>query len=136
MAEHHFVTLGAFPFKATGITIGGQQRTINTNANALSRRPVQTSDYISAFLVIAIEGYLQGVDTQSETAVDHLLRLRHNLKTEVRKDSNLLVIDWLGEGSLETYNVLKNDDFALTLGWTVQEIHRIDFAVTLNCEET
>ena len=46
------------------------------------------------------------------------------------------MIDWLGAGSLETYNVLKNDDFALTLGWTVQEIHRIDFAVTLNCEET
>jgi len=129
----HFLTLGAFPFRAREVTLGGVPRQIGVGANALSAEPVQTTDYISGYMVVAISGFLQGVDTQGETAVAHLARLRHNLRTEVAKDSNLLTINWAGLGDLEQYRVFKNDDLALTLTWNVQASYRIDFALTLNC---
>lgn len=129
-----FLTLGAFPFHAKRVVIGARPRTIGVSCNALSAEPVQTVDFVSGFMPVTIEeAWLQGLDTLSETAAHHLVRLRANLKTEVGKNHNTLSITWNWSDTLETYRVFKNEDYALTLGWTVQETHRVGFSLTLNC---
>ena len=133
MPDHHFVTLGAFPFKATAVHIGAKPRTVNVSANALSSWIVQTTDFVSGYRPIAIEGYLQGIDTQGESAAAHLVRLRTNLKTEVQKDTNVLTFDWYGLGQTESYAVYKNEDFPIEFDISVQETHRIYFTMNLSC---
>jgi len=132
-----FVTLGAFPFHATGVEIGARPRTIGVSCNALSPEPVQTVDYVSGYMPVRIDGYMVGLDTESETAAEHLVRLRANLKTEVGKDHNTLTIVWRGlESSPETYRVFKNEDYALAImdsQMHAQDTHRVDFTITLNC---
>ena len=85
---------------------------------------------------IRIDGFMVGLETQDETAAEHLVRLRANLKAEVGKDSNTVSIDWRGLGTLETYRVFRNEDYALVImdsQMHAQETHRVDFSLTLNC---
>jgi hypothetical protein len=133
VAEHHFITLGAFPFQSRSVVVGAKPRTIGVGVNPLCSLPVETFDYISGFRPIKIVGFLLGVDTQDETAVAHLYRQRTNLKTEVEKHRNTLVIDWFGLGTLEEYTVYKNEDFDLELPSHVQYSHFVEFELTLNC---
>ena len=128
-----FITLGAFPFHASEVELGARPRTVVVSCNALSAEPVQTVDYVSGFMPVTIRGWLQGLDTLNETAAEHLVRLRANLKTEVGKDSNTLSIVWLGIGTPETYRVFKNEDYALSFAKHVQATHRVDFTLTLSC---
>lgn len=130
----HFVTLGASWFHATEIEIGALPRTITVCSNALSAEPVQVNSFVSGYMPVRIDGFMVGLETQDETATAHLIRLKKNLQTEVGKDSNTLLINWTGTlGGLETYRVFKNENYALVYTWTVQESHRIDFSLTLNC---
>ena len=129
-----FLTLGAFPFRARAVEIGAVPRTITVSCNALSLEPVQTVAYVSGFMPIRIDSWLQGLDTLGETAAEHLMRLRANLKTEVGKDHNTLLINWTDVlGDLETYRVFKNEDYALSLKPHAPATHRVDFTLTLNC---
>ena len=129
---HHFCTLGAFPFYSREIEIGPLPRNITVATNALAVEPVQVNAYIAGYMGVRIDAFLLGVDTQNETAQEHLARQRSNLKTEVAKDTNTLLIDWRG-GSQETYRVFKNEDYALVFATHVQRSHLIDFSLTLNC---
>jgi hypothetical protein len=129
----HFVTLGAFDFTAQQIELGPLPRSVTVASNALSSEPIQVNAFVSGFMPVAIYGFLEGMDTQDETAVEHLLRLRHNLKTEVAKDSNSLTILWDGVGAPETYRVFKNNDFGLVIPQHVQATCFLEFSLTLNC---
>lgn len=136
MPEHHFVTLGAFWFHALQVEIGALPRTITVCANALSAEPVQVNSFVSGYMPVRIDGFVVGLETQDETAAEHLKRLRANLKTEVGKNANTVSIDWRGLGTLETYRVFKNEDYALVImdsQMHAQETHRVDFTLTLNC---
>ena len=128
-----FITLGAFPFHANAVELGAVPRTVTVSCNALSSEPVQTVAYISGFMPIRIDSWLQGLNTLGETAAEHLVRLRANLKTEVGKDHNTLSIVWRGLGTPETYRVFKNEDYALSFKPHAPATHRVDFTLTLNC---
>lgn len=131
-----FATLGAFPFHVTGLEIGARPRTIGVACNALSPEPVQTVDFVSGYMPVRIDGYMVGLDTTGETAAEHLVRLRANLKTEVAKDHNTVSLNWRGYGPSETYRVFKNEDYALVVmdsQMHAQDTHRVDFSLTLNC---
>lgn len=128
----HFVTLGAFGFKAQEVEVGALPRSIAVSANALSTEPVQVNSYTPDFMLIRIDGMLQGRDTADETATAHLIRLKANLRTEVAKDTNSLTIAWNG-ASEEIYRVFKNTDFSLVYTWNVRASRIIVFSLTLNC---
>jgi len=132
-----FATLGAFPFHVTGLEIGARPRTIGVSCNALSPEPVQTVDFVSGYMPVTISGFMVGLDTTGETAAEHLKRLRANLKTEVGKDHNTLLINWTDVlGDLETYRVFRNEDYALVImdsQMHAKYTHRVDFTLTLNC---
>ena len=133
MAEHHFVTLGAFKFKSTSVTVGPPARTIVAVSNALADGPVQVNDFISGYRKIQISGFIIGEDTQSESANEHVIRQKTNLETEVAKDINVLVIDWLA-GPTETWTVYKNEEgVSFTYVTRAQKSHYVEFSVTLNC---
>lgn len=126
------VTLGAFVFDAATVTIGARPRTVGVACNAISPYPVQTTDFISGYRPITIGGFLIGKDTMGETAAEHLVRLKANLRTEVAKHANSLVIQWGGVATPETYTVYKNDDVEFTHEAHVDKTHLVEFTVTLN----
>lgn len=128
-----FITLGAFSFHARSVELGALPRTITVCANALSAEPMQVNSFTSGYMPVVIDGFLQGLETIGETAIEHLERLRSNLKTEVGKDTNTLTIDWLGLGDDETYRVFKNEDYALQFMPAVQQSAFVNFTLTLNC---
>lgn len=127
-----FCKLGAFQFASRSVTVGAQPRTVKVQTNALATEPIQTIDYVSGYTPITIEGFLRGFDTINETSMAHLIRLKHNLKTEVAKDSNTLVITW-APGVIETYRVFKNEDFDIVIPAESRMRRIINFTLTLNC---
>ena len=129
---HHFCTLGAFPFYSREVEVGALPRNITVVTNALAVEPVQVNAYTAGYMAVRIEAFLLGVDTQNETAQEHLVRQRANLKAEVGKDANTLTIDWRG-GATETYRVFKNEDYALVFATHVQVTRMVEFSLTLNC---
>ena len=133
MSDMTVVTLGAFRFSATSVEVGALPRTIGVTCNALSPNPVQTTDFTSGYRPITIEGYLRGIDSQGETAAAHLVRLMHNLRTEVAKDTNTLTIAWPGGAAADVYTVYKNEDVMTRHDLGADVAHRQSFAVTLNC---
>lgn len=129
---HHFVTLGAFPFYSRSVEVGPLPRALNVVTNALAVEPVIVNAYTSGFMAVRIDGFLLGRETQGETAQAHLIRQRANLKAEVGKDTNTLVVDWRGGGS-DTYRVFQNEDFGLVYEVHVQRSNLVEFSLTLNC---
>jgi hypothetical protein len=135
VADHALCTLGAFSFRSTRLRIGRRQRSVGLSANALAPFPVQTTDYISGYRQIDIDGYLRGIETVGESRQDHLQRLWDNLETECLKDINTLIIDFVGTTTPRTYTVHKNDDglpeFDVLL--PSQMLSYVTFSLTLNC---
>lgn len=127
------VTLGAFVFNPSAIRVGAKPRTINVATNALAANPIQSTAFTSGFRPITIGGFLKGVDTQGETAEEHLVRLVHNLRTEVAKNTNTLTISWANVTAPETYTVYKNEDVDLDYEAHADLTHMVEYTVTLNC---
>ena len=130
-----FLTLGAFSFHASELTIGAPPRNIQTVGNCLAPEPVQTVAFTSGYMTVTVTGQIQGAASIGETAVECLRRMRSNLETEVSKDANTLTIDW-GDGSPETYSVLKNEGFDVPLAFHVLGSHLFEFTLSLNCLPT
>ena len=133
MASPTTAKLGAFPFTSiTSIRVGPKPRTVGISANALSRAPIQTTDFVSGYRPVSIAGWLKGIDTQGETAAVHLTRLMHNLAAEVARAMNTLTIVWTG-GHTDVYTVYKNDDVDFQYDNESDVMSEIPFVVTLNC---
>jgi hypothetical protein len=134
VADYALVTLGAFTAPCSGVLIGGLPRELGTASNALAQYPVQTTDYVSGFRIVTIQGWkLAGVDTMDETCHEHLERLWHNLLTEVAKDSNTLTIDVWGFLTPKVYTVYKNEDPESAITPLTQSRAVMKFDVRLNC---
>lgn len=128
----NLATVGAFTFVVTSLRIGPRPRAIGMSANALAQYPVETTDYIPSYRPIDIGGKLQGVETMSESAADHLQRLWDNLETEVAKDRNTLTLDF-GSTVNRVYTVYRNELVEITVSKASKVLHRVDFALTLKC---
>jgi hypothetical protein len=139
MTEFAAAQLGAFVWNGDNgasiigdIVITAPVRTVGVAANALSKRPVQTTDFISDFGTIAFHARLAGIDSESETAPDHMQRMRDNLETEVAKDSNTFLLSLFGVTSgPRSYSVVKNDHMAETITKATQSRSVIEFDVLL-----
>jgi hypothetical protein len=136
--------LGAFLFTGnngaaiTGpIKIGAKPRTIPALSNALSVKPVQGPDFQPDFRQIEIVSFsLWGIESQSETAANHLKRLLTNLKTEVGRATNKLTISWWGLRVPYVYTVVKNQDFPYQIEALTQTRKRLDnLSLTLSVKE-
>lgn len=90
------------------------ERTVTVVANALSAAPMQVNDFVSNFGTIAFTVVLEGQETQGETAADHLARMIANLKTEIAKDSNSLVVRWANATATTTYHIHKSQPPVIT----------------------
>jgi hypothetical protein len=127
-------TLGAFTAPCSGVIIGPRPREVGISANALAQYPVQTTDYVSGFRPVTIQGWkLAGVETIGESAAEHLERLWANLVTEVAKDSNTLTIAVWGFLTPRVFTVYKNDDIESAIVPLTQSRAVMRFDVTLNC---
>ena len=101
--------LGAFDLPIRWpITVTAPERTITVSGNALSALPAQTNDYISGFGSIAFTVVLKGVETQGETAADHLARQIANLKTQIAKDNNKFTVQFANATTVDSYDICKN----------------------------
>lgn len=101
--------LGAFSIDAQWpITVTPPARVVTVSSNALSTAPVQVNDFVADFGVIQITAIVRGVETQGETAADHLARQIANLCTEVAKDTNDLVVQWGNATTSTTYHIKKS----------------------------
>jgi hypothetical protein len=127
------VTLGAFTFEASSLVIRAMPRTVGVSANALAPYPMQTVDFISGYRPITISGFLRGLDTMGETAAEHLVRLKSNLRIEVAKDANILTVTWAGVATPDAWAVYKNDDVEFVHEAHIDKTHMVEFSVTLNC---
>jgi len=125
-------TLGAFAFTVTALRIGRLPRAVGLSANALAKYPMQTTDYVSGYRPIEIGGRIDGVETQDETAADHLQRQWSNLEAEVGKDANTLTLDF-GATSPRVYTVYKNELVEIDVPEEWQVLDRVFFSLTLNC---
>ena len=138
MPSYAVVTLGAFAFDGVGgasvngdIVVGPVPRTVNVSSNALSLEPVQTTDFWPDFGVISFHAKLSGRETVGETAANHLQRMWANLRTEINKDSNTLVIQPFGMDNALTYRIFKNDRLGWTLTALTQSRSVMEFNVSL-----
>jgi hypothetical protein len=132
------VTLGALAFDgASGaavngtVVIGAVPRTVGVSSNALSAEPVQTTDSTPDFGVIQFPAKLSGRETTGETAANHLQRMWANLKTEIAKDSNTIVIQPFGMDDAYTYRIFKNDRLAAAITALTQSRNVMTFDVSL-----
>jgi hypothetical protein len=140
MTEFTVAQLGAFAWNGdNGASIIGDivitplVRTVGVAANALSKRPVQTTDFISDFGTIAFHTRLAGINSLSETAPDHMLRMWANLETEVAKDANTLLVYLSGVTSgPRSYSIAKNGPMDETIAKATQSRSVIEFDVLLN----
>lgn len=128
----NLATVGAFTFVVTSLRIGPRPRAIGMSANALAEYPVETTDYISGYRPIDISGRLAGIETQDESAADHLQRLWANLETEVAKDRNVLTLDF-GSTTNRVYTVYKNELVEIVVPKEAKVLHRVNFTLTLKC---
>ena len=139
MPSYAIATLGAFVFDGAGasivgeIEIGSLPRTIVVSSNALAPAPVQVNAFTSDFRKIKLPVKLAGIESQGETAKNHLRRLLANLRTEVEKDTNTLVIQPYGMTGSYTYTVYKNEDFPVVMDALTQSRSVMKFDLTLNC---
>ena len=134
MADYALVTLGALVAPCAGVVIGARPRSVGVSANALAQYPVETTDYVSGFRPVTIQGWkLAGQETIDESAPEHLERLWHNLETEVAKDRNTLTILIWGFLAPRVYTVYKNDDIEAAIVPLTQSRAVMTFDVTLNC---
>jgi hypothetical protein len=140
MPSYAIATLGAFAFDGTGgaaivgdIEIGALPRTIVVAANALSTTPVQVNAYTSDFVKVKLPVKLSGIESQGETAPDHLARMLANLRTEVEKDTNTLTIAPWGMENAYTFAVYKNENFPVVIGTLTQARAVMRFDLTLTC---
>lgn len=140
MPEYAIATVGAFAFTGENgasingeIVVGALPRTITVASNALSAAPVQVSDFISGYRPIRLPVKLAGIESMGETAPNHLQRMLHNLRTEVEKDQNTLVIAPFGMATVYTYTVYKNEDFPIQIAALTQSRSVLVFDLTLNC---
>jgi hypothetical protein len=90
------------------ITVTAPERTLNVSGNALSILPVQTNDYVSNFGTITFVVVLKGIETEGETAADHLARQIANLKTEIASDNNTFTVQFANATTEDSYTILKN----------------------------
>ena len=116
MPEVKTVAWGSFPFTDDGgaaivgdITVKDPVRTVGVAANALSKNPVQTVDFISDFGTISFRVRLGGIDTSGETAPRHLERMWSNLRTLAAKKSSTFTITIRGWSAPRSYGVVKSD---------------------------
>jgi len=114
----NLATLGAVMFHSTNIEVGALPRTIGVAANALSREPVQTVDFINGFLPIRVDGMFKPPNALAECAA---------MKVEVAKPTNLLTV------AGTTWRVFKNEDFAFNYELHSAITGLLFFSVTLNC---
>ena len=139
MTAYAIVTLGAFAFDGSGATINGDiligplPRTIGVVCNALSAYPQQTTDFVSGYRQIQLPAKLAGRDTIGETAANHLQRMLANLRTEVEKDANTLVIQPWGMDDSYSYTVYKNEGFPVSFTPLSQSRSVLEFSLTLSC---
>ena len=134
MADYALVTLGALVAPCAGVVIGARPRSVGVSANALAQYPVETTDYVSGFRPVTIQGWkLAGQETQDESAPEHLERLWHNLETEVAKDRNALTVLIWGFLAPRVYTVYKNNDIEAAIVPLTQSRAVMTFDVTLNC---
>ena len=127
------VTLGSLVLRAAEVDVGPLPREYGVQTNALAAAPVQTTDYISGYQQVTVQVLLQGIDTISETAAEHLRRLRSNLKAEVGRTSNTLSIDY-GDGlAPDEFSVYLNDDFTYVLAPHQSQSHLAACTIILNC---
>jgi len=134
VADYALVTLGALVAPCAGVVIGARPRSVGVSANALAQYPVETTDYVSGFRPVTIQGWkLAGQETQDESAPEHLERLWHNLETEVAKDRNALTVLIWGFLAPRVYTVYKNNDIEAAIVPLTQSRAVMTFDVTLNC---
>jgi len=134
VADYALVTLGALVAPCAGVVIGACPRSVGVSANALAQYPVETTDYVSGFRPVTIQGWkLAGQETQDESAPEHLERLWHNLETEVAKDRNALTVLIWGFLAPRVYTVYKNNDIEAAIVPLTQSRAVMTFDVTLNC---
>ena len=81
-------------------------------------QPVQTFDYISGFLPIAVSGMFKPPNAEAERAA---------LQTEVNKATNTVTVDGVA------YRVFKNEGFAFNYELHSALTGLIYYSVTLNC---
>jgi len=84
-------------------------RSVATLTNALAAEPVQGADYISDYGSIAARVRLRGVETQGETAADHLERQWSNLCAFVASDTCTFSLQMRGATAPWTARVFKSD---------------------------
>jgi hypothetical protein len=84
-------------------------RNVQTLSNALSAEPVQGVDYIAEYGLVRMRVRLKGIDTQGETAADHVQRQFDNLCAVVANDSNTFSVTMGGASTGKTVRVFKSD---------------------------
>lgn len=138
MPDPAVFTLGAFVFDGdSGASIVGEivitppPRTINVAANCLASEPVQTTAFYSDLGTISFTAKLAGIQTQGESAVDHLARMWANLVTELQKDANTGTLRISDVTAPLTYRIRKNDDPAATVSGLTQSRSVMKFDVSL-----
>lgn len=134
MPEYALVTLGAFSAPCAGVLIGARPREVGIAANALAPLPLETTDYVSGFRPVTIQGWkLSGRETLSESAPEHLERLWHNLEAEIARTRNTLAIRIWGFRTPRLYTVYRNPGAEAEVTALTQSRSVMRFDVTLNC---
>ena len=107
-------------------------RGLTVNANALAEHPLQVTDFISDFGSIAFTVKLTGVDTQGETASDHLKRQIANLRAVVGKDTFTFQYRLTGESATATYACHKSLPPVVTMDplYELRHVAMVDVVLT------
>jgi hypothetical protein len=127
MAEHHFVTLGAFKFKSTSVEVGAVEKEVKTVASPFSGGPFQAFSFVKGFRSVRIEGFFL-CSTSAELLVQKGL-----LEAEISKSSNSLVIDWMG-GGRQVFSVYQTEEGPSYTYFThAQRSKMVNFSVSLSC---
>lgn len=135
MAEDYTtVRLGSFEFEAYRITESPPNRSVGTSANPLAAEPAQTTDFLSGYQELKIDGFLQGLESGGRTPGEDLQRQKRALKAEVKKNSNSLQIAYRGAASVEKWRVFKNPTGpTFVYDEDADSAYIMDVSVTLNC---
>jgi hypothetical protein len=110
MPSHATIVLGPLTLKVKWpITRTPPVRQVGVSSNALAEEPVQVTDYISDYGVLAMTVVLRGVETLGESAGAHLDRQQSNLEAVIASDTSTFSL--LRGGSVDpwTCRVFKSD---------------------------
>ena len=114
----NLVSLGGVNFHSTSIEIGPPARTVGVSANAFSKEPVQTVDFISGYQQVRIDGMCKPPNAAGELAA---------IVAACQADENILTTPGA------SFRVFKGEDYSFRWELSSSVSGLIYFSVSFNC---